>query len=327
MLKIDLKYKFTFQNFVKKVAIEHHHLIMMMVFFMVSFVSNAQVSIKVDTTKIRIGEQIQYQIFVDKGAAEEVFFPKLNLDSLKKIELVEAYDIDSVKNKLFRKYILTSFDSGRYMIPKQSVLIDDVSHLTDSIFIEVANVAVDTIKQKMYPIKSIQKEPYTFDDFKKYLWWLLGLLLLIAVIVYFVKRKKPTEEEIKEKIPPFELAKQRLKALDDKNLLQQNRIKLYYIELTDIVRSFIEKDLNIPALESTTDELIETITDFNDSSNLNIPKDTVIKLKLLLQEADLVKFAKSKPLLNEIDLHRRDAELIIEKMHPKTEIKEDLDGE
>ena len=325
MFKINLKYKSILQNFLKKGFLKNYHLIM--IFFMISFVANAQVSVKVDTTKIRIGEQIQYQIFADKDSVNEIFFPKLNLDSLKRIELVEAFDIDSVKNKFFRKYILTSFDSGRYMIPKQSVLINDISYLVDSIFIDVSNITVDTIKQKMYPIKTIKKEPYTFDDYKNYLWWLLGLLLLIAVIVYFIRRKKPTKEEIEEKIPPFDLAKQRLKELDNKNLLQQNRIKLYYVELTDIIRSFIEKDLNIPALESTTDELIETITDFNDSSNLNIPKEPVSKLKRLLQEADLVKFAKSKPLLNTTDLHRKDAETIIEKMHPKVEKKEENDGE
>ncbi len=64
----------------------------------------------------------------------------------------------------------------------------------------------------------------------------------------------------------------------EKNLLQKNKIKQYYVELTDIVRTFIEKELNIPALESTTDELMETITDFNNSSNLNIPKETLLQI-------------------------------------------------
>ena len=81
-------------------------------------------------------------------------------------------------------------------------------------------------------------------------------------------------------------------------------------------------------MESTTDELVETITDFNSSSNLNIPKETLYKLQKLLQEADLVKFAKSKPLQNEIALHRGDAEGIIDVLHPiKIESKEDEDGQ
>jgi trans-2-enoyl-CoA reductase len=148
------------------------------------------------------------------------------------------------------------------------------------------------------------------------------------VVLYFLLKDKPTHEEIISRIPPFDLAKQRLKELDNKKLIKQNRIKLYYVELTDIVRSFIEREMNIPALESTTDELMETITDFNSSSNLNIHKETLVKLQKLLQEADLVKFAKSKPLLNEIEIHRFDAENIIDKLHPdKVEIKLEKENE
>ena len=63
------------------------------------------------------------------------------------------------------------------------------------------------------------------------------------------------------------------------NLLQQNKIKIYYSELTDIVRTYIEKDIKIPALESTTNELIETIKDFNESSKLGISKETITTVK------------------------------------------------
>ncbi len=293
----------------------------------IGFFATAQktptVSVKVDTTRIRIGEQINYQITVD-DAETGVIFPKLQLDSLGKVEIVESLNIDTLKNRLIKKYKLTSFDSGSYLIPRQSIYIWNQPYFTDSILIDVATVAVDTTKQKMYPIKAIQNEPYTFEDFKSYLWWILGILLLLGLILYFVLRKKETQEEIEAKIPPYELALTRLKALDEKQLWQKNKIKKYYVELTDIVRSYIERELNIPALESTTDELMETITDFNDSSSLNIPEETVKKLQKLLQEADLVKFAKYKPLVNEIELHRNDAGVIIEELHPKIEIEDEV---
>ncbi len=296
------------------------------IILLIGFFATAQkkptVSAKVDTTNIRIGEQINYQITVD-DAENGVIFPKLQLDSLGKIEIIESLNIDTLKNRLIKKYKLTSFDSGSYVIPKQAIFIWNQPYFTDSIRIDVATVAVDTLKQKMYPIKAILNEPYTFDDFKSYLWWILGILLLIALILYFVLRKKETQEEIEAKIPPYDLALTRLKALDEKQLWQKNKIKKYYVELTDIVRSYIERELNIPALESTTDELMETIIDFNTSSSLNIPDETIKKLQKLLQEADLVKFAKYKPLVNEIELHRNDAGEIIEVLHPKIEIEED----
>jgi len=298
-----------------------------LLFLFIGIVGYAQVSSKIDTTSIRIGEQFNYEIIVDQTS--DVRFPKLELDSLNRIGVVTSHEIDSLKNQLIKKYTLTSFDSGRYVLPGQEIFIKNKRFLTDDVIIDVATVPVDTIKQPMYHIKDIESEPYLFSDYLNYFWGLIALLIIIGLILYFVLRDKPTEEEILLRIPPFDAAKKRLKELDGKELISQNKIKLYYVELTDIVRTFIERELNIPALESTTDELLETITDFNSSSKLNIPKETLIKLQKLLQEADLVKFAKSKPLQNEISLHRMDAEGIIDTLHPiQLETKEeDDDGE
>lgn len=300
------------------------HRFLVVFVFLWSFTGFGQVSSKIDTTSIRIGEQFNYEIIVDE--TEDVRFPKFESDSLNRVGVVTSHKIDSLKNQLIKKYTLTSFDSGRYVIPGQEIFIKNKSFLTDQVIIDVATVPVDTIKQPMYHIKEINNEPYLFSDYLNYFWGLIVLLLVIGLILYFILRDKPTEEELISRIPPFDAAKIRLKELDQKELLSQNKIKLYYVELTDIVRTFIERELNIPALESTTDELLETITDFNSSSNLDIPKETLLKLQTLLKEADLVKFAKSKPLQNEIALHRVDAEGIIDTLHPdKVEPKEEGD--
>ena len=291
------------------------NIVLLTALFLYGFSGYAQVSSKIDTTSIRIGEQFNYEITVDQ--TKDVRFPKFETDSLNRIGVVTSHKIDSLKNQLIKKYTLTSFDSGRYVIPGQEIYIRDKRFLTDQVIIDVATVPVDTIKQPLFHIKEIQNEPYLFSDYLNYFWGLIALLIVIGVILYFVLRDKPTEEEIISRIPPFDAAKMKLLELDKKELITQNKIKAYYVELTDIVRTFIEREMNIPALESTTDELLETIIDFNSSSQLNIPSETMLKLKQLLKEADLVKFAKSKPLQNEIALHRVDAEGIIDTLHPK----------
>lgn len=277
---------------------------------------------QVDTTNIRIGEQILYQITVDK--AENVQFPKLKLDSLKKVEVVEELKIDTTETKYIKKYLLTSFDSGSYVIPKQQVFINNKKYSIDSLLINVATVKVDTLKQGLFPLKAVKKQPIIFDDFKNYVWIALGILaLVIAIVLYFVFRKKKESIPIEERIPPYELAMQRLNQLDAKQLYQNDKVKLYYSELTGIVRTYIERELHIPALESTTDELIETITDFNKISTLDLPKETIKNLQNLLKEADLVKFAKSKPVAIEIEEHRNDTENIINNLKPKPVAEED----
>ncbi|CAA0180475.1 hypothetical protein [Tenacibaculum maritimum] len=277
---------------------------------------------KIDTTSIRIGEQFLYQISVDK--TKHVILPKL--ENLKGLEVVSESKTDTIKNSLIKKYILTGFDSGAFYIPQQQVFVKNQAYLTDSLLINIATIPIDTTKIKKFPIKGIKGEPYEFIDFQQYLWWLIFAIICIGGILYYfiIKKKKGTEEIVIEpSIPPYEEAIQKLHQLDQKLLWQNNKVKRYYSELTEIVRAYIERELKIPALESTTDELINVLIDFNTTKSIETTEETIQKLKKLLQEADLVKFAKSKPLAHEIEDDRKNAENIVNYLKPKPIVVED----
>jgi len=286
-----------------------------------------KVSVAIDTTNIRIGEQFLFRIVIKDTA--NVIFPE-KLENLNKLEVVKDIKIDTFKNSLIKKYLMTGFDSGAFYIPTQQIFIKNRAYLSDSVLINVATVSVDTTKQKMFPIKSIQTEPLVYDDFKPYLIWVFLALLLIGLLIYYFKtRKKPEIKEIDtvNTLPPFEEALEKLQELDNKLLWQNNEIKKYYSELTEIIRVFIEKELEIPALEITTFELVSLLSDYNTQKNINITKETVRKLDALLQEADLVKFAKSTPLSHEIEEDRRVAEKVLNDLKPIPLIEETKENE
>ncbi len=90
--------------------------------------SQPNVYVKADTTKIRIGETIIYEIVVD-NADTGVNFTEIKLDSFARVEVIESFDIDTLKNRLIKKYALTSFDSGRYVIPRQRVFVWSLGRL------------------------------------------------------------------------------------------------------------------------------------------------------------------------------------------------------
>ena len=151
------------------------------------------------------------------------------------------------------------------------------------------------------------------------------MILFIGIILYFVitrKKSQVIEKEIIPALPPYEEAIERLQKLDNKLLWQNNEVKKYYSELTEIVRAYIERELKIPALEITTYELVETLSDFNQAKTIDTSRETIKKLRALLSEADLVKFAKSKPLSHEIEEDRRDAEDILNELKPTPIIEE-----
>jgi hypothetical protein len=295
---------------------------------LISSLTYAQkVSVTTDTTNIRIGEQFLFKIVIKDTA--NVIFPE-KLENLTSLEVVKDVKIDTFKNSLIKKYLMTGFDSGAFYIPTQQIFIKNRAYLSDSVLINVATVAVDTTKQKMFPIKAIQSEPLVYDDFKPYIIWVVLAILLIGLLIYYLKnRKKPEikEVEIINTLPPFEEALEKLQELDNKLLWQNNEIKKYYSELTEIVRVFIEKELEIPALEITTHELVSLLSDYNNPKNIKPAKETIRKLNALLQEADLVKFAKSTPLSHEIEEDRRDAEKVLNDLKPIPLIEEIKENE
>ena len=279
------------------------------------------VKAEIDTTNIRIGEQFQLKISVDE--TQNVIIPKIQLKGL---EVIDSTRIDTIKNSLIRRYILTGFDSGAFYIPQQQIFVKNQVFLTDSLLINIATIAIDTTKLKKFPIKSIKKEPYTFDDFRIYIYLILAILAIIGFWIYWfvIKKRKETEDAPTYRtLPPFEEAILRLNELEEKLLWQNNKIKEYYSELTEIVRGYIERELKVPALENTTDEVLAMIKDFKNLDSIETSKETIKKLKDLLREADLVKFAKSKPLAIEIEDDRRDAEFIIGHLKPKQIIEKE----
>jgi len=277
------------------------------------FAQQKQVITSIDTTKNKIGAEFKLTLKTDVDTLSKVVFP--NLKNFGALEVILSYPIDTIRKndryELIKKYGLTQFDSGKYMIPSVKILINNKAFLSDSIKVEVANVQVDTLKQKMYDIKDIVAVKNGIGDWWKYL---LGLLLLGGITAlgywYFKKRQKEkTEEEIYK--TPIEKATNLLNNLEKKELWQNGEVKAYYSELTDIVRTYIEEAIEIPAMESTTSELIEGLKVASRKKKMKLSQETIENLFVVLKQADLVKFAKSKPLDFEITEDRKKIERAI----------------
>ncbi|MCZ8331010.1 MAG: hypothetical protein O9282_06840 [Flavobacterium sp.] len=263
-----------------------------------------KVTTSIDSTKKKIGAEFKLTIKTDVDTFSKVKFP--NGKFFGNLEVLESYKIDTIRNgnryELIKKYGLTQFDSGKYLIPKLPVIINGKKVFSDSIKIEISDVKVDTLKQKMYDIKNIIPVKSDFGN-----WWIYLLILLgLAVIGYFFYRfvkKKKTEEKpvVIEFKSPIEKATSLLQQLEKKELWQKGEIKNYYSELTDITRNYIEEEIQIPAMESTTSELILGLRNAAKQKKLKLSAETVENLEKVLKQADLVKFAKVKPLDFEIE--------------------------
>jgi hypothetical protein len=261
------------------------------------FAQQKRLETSIDTIKNKIGAEFKLTIKTSVDTLSKVVFPNLkNIGALEAIDTVKKDD----RYELIKKYGLTQFDSGKYAIPSIKIFINSKPYMTDSLLVEVANVQVDTLKQKMYDIKDITPVKSSLGDWWKYL-LILALLVGIGALVYwFLKKhqKKKIEEEVYK--TPIEKATSLLNSLEQKGLWQKGEVKEYYSELTDIARNYIEEAIEIPAMESTTSELILGLRAASVRKKMTVSKETIENLERVLKQADLVKFAKSKPLDYEI---------------------------
>jgi len=300
-------------------------------FFIVFLFCNAtafaqKITTSIDSTQIKIGSQFHLILKASVTKKDKVIFPEgKNLGAL---EILESYPVDTITNneqmELIKKYGLTQFDSGKYVIPKLLVKINNQNFNTDSLSILVNNIKVDTTKQQMYDIKNI----IATEEKPSSQWWIWLLLLLVIVAAGFasyfiikkIQNKKVKEEEFFAS--PIEKAIAYLQNLDKKQLVQKGDVKEYYSEMTDIARTYIEETIQIPAMESTSNELMEALKKAISDKKMFINREELDKFKMVLENSDLVKFAKSKPLQFEIEKDKSTIDkflLIVDKALPRTE--------
>lgn len=283
-----------------------HHIALVFVFIM-GFLFSAQttfaqlptVKTSVDKNDILIGQQINFHV--------ETSMPD-NTYRLGWFSVPDSFGnfIAITKNKIDSNFsngnlnfsqdiILTSFDSGRQVIPPLTLTAatldgDSTFNLyTDSIAINVTYSPTDSI-MPFHDIKNIIELKKTFP------WWAwvlvgLGIVLLIIWILFlfkFFKKKKDTRI-FESKLSPYDESMQLLNDLEKENLLQQNKFKEYHWRLTDIFKRYLSRKTNTYQLHLTTDELLIELNGFD------LSKEQISNFANCLRMGNAVKFAQYIP--------------------------------
>ena len=291
----------------------------------VGFAQQKKVQTSADSTRIKIGSQFVLSLKTTVDTLANVQFPEQKMFG--SFEVLESFKTDTVLQKanyiLTKKYGLTQWDSGKYVVPKLTILINNQPHFSDSLLVEVTNVKVDTLKQKMFDIKPIIEAKGPMGSWWKYVLIFLAIIGLF-VLGYFIYKKYFDKEKATEIVykTPFEKATVLLTQLDKKKLVEKDEVKTYYSELTNITRTYIEEVIEIPAMESTSGELIAALKETIINKKMKVKREVYDNFKKVLQKADLVKFAKSKPSEFEIVEDRKIIETVISTIEtaiPKTD--------
>ncbi len=284
-------------------------LLLILTLLLLSGYSYGQDSIRalVSHDSIRIGEQLEYRVLIPKSMWTGTTLPILS-DSLDRYTVVFPSIVDTLNEYIQVSTTLTAFDSGLWVIPPYQY--DD--HSSPSLSIYIATVPVDTSRpyRDIYGLKEVEKPKSSYS----WLWWLL-VIPILWLIYRGLRSLHPKTQTTRVKVQtPYEIAEAKLDKLRKSEMWKDpNQVKEFYVELTDIMREYFQDQFGVHAMESTSTELLERIKKY---SPINQRRSDV---QWLLEQADLAKFAKTRPLkeVNENAIFRLDS--ILRWTRPRTE--------
>jgi hypothetical protein len=254
-----------------------------------------------DKKDILIGEQIKLTLTtplpLNAGAITKTLAVT---DSIIHFEIVEAGKIDTIDlggnvPAIEQSFIITSFDSGRWVFPSVPVEFSIAGQspetvMSDSFFVNVSYSPADSTNQ-LRDIKPIIKVS-VFD----FLWvyvagGILGLLLIIFLLYRYFKKKKQTGLGASNShLSAFDEAMVELKNLSQFNLQDAAEIKLYHIKLAGVFKNYIGRKQGKNLFNKTAGDLLTNMKE------VNLPAENISELATALRCTDAVKFAKYLPL-------------------------------
>lgn len=273
-----------------------------------SFAQVVNVTAAADRSDMLIGDQITIHLEINQPGDIMLRFDEHTDTLTDGIEILLQSDFDTTllegnRISIKKDFLITCFDSGTYIIPPfKATLMDTTASATfrsDPIYLTVARTDIEPADStvQIFDIKEPYGAPVTFREVLPYV---LGGLLFVGLatfLIHYLKKRKK-EEPILKRVEPAEpahvIALRELDKLKSEKLWQQEKVKMYYSRLTEILRTYLENRYGIQAMEQTSSETLQALLGigFNDNNLF----DTLKEIFFL---ADMAKFAKAKPLPNE----------------------------
>ena len=286
---------------------------------------------KLDSATLLMGKTTALHLEITQDKNARGFFPGEQLDTLSAmVEIAErpaadTTDLGNNRIQINRDLIIQSFDSGMWVIKPIPYVVNGDTAYCNQLSLKVMPVDVSKMKD-INDIKPVEAVPFNLLDWLPDYWWawLLGLLLIGASIwaylKYFKKGVNPLKP-VKKRLPPYDEAMLNLQNLKAAQLWQQGKEKEYFTGLTDILRVYIDRRFGINAVEMTSSQIIDTLKKNEETKAVNE------QLEMILEVADIVKFAKARPLAddNEVAFQRAvnfvEATRPVEQPEKKEEVK------
>lgn len=289
----------------------------------VAALADVTVTSSVEKKAITVGDPIHYTITLNYPAGTKLAAPEKPTDlgqwSVADMKVAQPQS----KSGSFSQditYSLISFSTGAIDVPAITYTFTESSGTTSTVSASSTTIAVESLLAKYGDQGDIRdiKPPLSLIN----LWPFIILILILAVggIWYYLRQKRrsasgPAQPLIPAR-PPQEIAFEELDKLENSGLVNEGRIKEFYIALADIVRTYLGAVYKIETLDRTTSEIFSQLRTAVKDLKITMP------IRELFDNCDLVKFAKYRPEANECSADLARARNIVNLVSENTKIEE-----
>lgn len=272
-------------------------------FWTVCLFAQGSVSIdsKVDRSTCRIGDLVTYTVTISHTPDITLTKPGLgeNLGAFE-IRDYKVHDQREEDGRIVEQvdYIISTFETGEFEIPALTFYYSTTGDSTQNeLKTQELQITVESLKpSEEGDIKDVKIPLELPPNYAGYIRWgiIAGVALLVFAVAFYYWRKRRAGAGLQEEAagpsrPAHEIALSELQELVDSDLLEAGQVKTFYVRLSEIIRQYLEGRYFIVALEMTTYEvalkLRQTEIDEKDADDI----------RSLLENCDLVKFAKHIP--------------------------------
>lgn len=276
---------------------------------------------ELDSMTILVGGQVGLNLSVAVPKGLQCHILSLPDTLTAQVEVVEALEPDTLDKgdliEYVRRYLVTSFDTGLHYVPPITVAMvgDGVKCQTSEFALSVVNpfqqMAVNEEGiNAIYDINGAEDSPFQWRELLLFWPWAVGVIVAAGLVylIIFLRKKYGGREVTDDNMPqlpdePCEVtALRNLERIRGEKLWLRNQVKEFYTDLTETLRTYIGARYGIQAKESTSAQIMDQLRE-----PLRNNKHEAEILREILEQADLVKFAKMEPLADENDKAVTDA--------------------
>ena len=294
-----------------------------------SAASRMSVKASMDSSQITMGHQtaIRVDIVENPASPTSLLIDKQSFPA--EVEIVDwVYgDTTQIGNGLVemkRALVVQSFDSGVYSIPPFLLVSGPDTVKSNTLTLKVNPVDVSALEDihPLAPAAEFHSKWYDWlPDFvtEHWLWMLLGLIIVAGGICAYLILTKKVDVNIlpqKKRLPPDQIAENRLNALREAQLWEKGQEKEYYTQLIDILREYLQERFGINAMEMTSSQILKAL---QGNEETRLPNRYMRKI---VEIADFVKFAKVRPMPDDNVRSWQNAMQFVEETRPVPEAED-----